>query len=180
MIAPYDTQVTFNGWRTNPNFISAILVSLDLPPELLGDYHLASRLAGDRHRRGEQRRPTGDRTLRPTDIDGQARPQGGGFDAGADEVTGVGRRPSRSTVVRDNFNRARLGARRQLERSDAGYELERHASEPDDAGAAIASGLPARWAAVMGANQEVFFTFTDVSTRRRPSRTSSSSAAATR
>ena len=38
---PYDTVVSFDAWRTNPSFIGAILVTLDVPPTLLGDYHLA-------------------------------------------------------------------------------------------------------------------------------------------
>ena len=39
--APYDTVVAFDAWRTNPAFIGAIMVSVDLDPNLLGDYHLS-------------------------------------------------------------------------------------------------------------------------------------------
>ncbi|EGW23197.1 SdrD B-like domain-containing protein [Methylobacter tundripaludum] len=40
VVTPYDTILDFAAWRTNPAFIGAILVSADLPPTLLGDYHL--------------------------------------------------------------------------------------------------------------------------------------------
>ena len=73
----YDTSVAFAPWRTNPDFIGAILVAVDLPPNLMGDYHLTSdarrpstrgaatksgvRAPADRHRR---RRAAGRRRVR--------------------------------------------------------------------------------------------------------------------
>ena len=35
-------MLAFAPWRTNPNFIGAILVAADLPPRILGDYHIFS------------------------------------------------------------------------------------------------------------------------------------------
>ena len=42
VVATYDTSVAFSAWRTNPAFVGAILVAVDLPPNLMGDYHLAA------------------------------------------------------------------------------------------------------------------------------------------
>ena len=42
VIAPYDVGVTFNTWRNNPAFLGAILISADLPPNLMGNYHLGT------------------------------------------------------------------------------------------------------------------------------------------
>jgi uncharacterized repeat protein (TIGR01451 family) len=39
-VDPYDVSLAFAPWRTNPNFTGAIIVGLDVPPKLLGDYHL--------------------------------------------------------------------------------------------------------------------------------------------
>jgi hypothetical protein len=36
----YDTSVSVLPWRTDPNFINAILVAVDLPPTRMGDYHI--------------------------------------------------------------------------------------------------------------------------------------------
>ena len=38
----YDTSVAFQPWRTNPNLVGAIMVATDVPPTLMGDYHLPS------------------------------------------------------------------------------------------------------------------------------------------
>lgn len=36
----YDTSVTVLPWRTNPNFVGVLLTAVELPPTLMGDYHL--------------------------------------------------------------------------------------------------------------------------------------------
>ncbi len=41
VVMPYDVGVTFNTWRNNPAFFGAIMISADLPPNLLSNYHLA-------------------------------------------------------------------------------------------------------------------------------------------
>jgi hypothetical protein len=93
-----DIPLSFTTWRTNVNFLGAIMVTADLPPNLLGDYHLQS---------GSPAIDTGAATkMVPSyqqppnslaapifDIDNQARPfaatQGGPpstkYDMGADE-----------------------------------------------------------------------------------------------
>ncbi len=112
VVAPHDVTVSFDVWRGNPAFIGAILVAVDLPPNLMGDYHLSACGASPACNLGAASK-TG--VSAPTfDIDNQARPQSGGFDAGADEVGGGGVvvLPLPSLTLRDNFNRAnnaRLG-----------------------------------------------------------------------
>ena len=84
---PFDLAVSFAVWRTNPNFIDAILVALDVPPTVAGDYHLAnqSSVAFDG---GAASKTVGTVTVSsPTfDIDHDLRPAFAGFDIGADEI----------------------------------------------------------------------------------------------
>jgi hypothetical protein len=90
VVTPYDVAVTFNTWRNNPGFLGAILISADLPPNLLGNYHLQNTSPAINLGAASQ----GTVNAPSTDIDGQARPTSGGtgFDAGADEsaVPGAG------------------------------------------------------------------------------------------
>jgi len=85
VVTPYDVAVTFNTWRNNPAFFGAIMISADLPPNLMGNYHLAAGSPavnlGAASKSGISA-PT-------TDIDGQSRPAAGGFDSGADEFVAV-------------------------------------------------------------------------------------------
>jgi len=85
VVTPYDIGVTFNSWRNNPGFLGAILISQDLPPTLLGNYHLLDTSPAVNLGAASQSgvtAPTGD-------IDGAStRPVGGGYDAGADELAG--------------------------------------------------------------------------------------------
>jgi uncharacterized repeat protein (TIGR01451 family) len=93
--SPYDIGVTFNAWRNNPAFLGAIMIATDLPPNLMGNYHIpqsspafnlgaASKvLPAYQVSTGSNGSP---RTAPGNDIDGDARPALGGFDAGADEV----------------------------------------------------------------------------------------------
>ena len=95
VVDSYVTELTFAPWRTNPAFLGAILVGADLPPKLLGDYHLGG-IGSPAYNKGAssklipvyQRVPLST-TTRPaptSDIDGQPRPAQGGFDIGADEI----------------------------------------------------------------------------------------------
>jgi hypothetical protein len=84
IVSSYDVGVTFNSWRNNPAFLGAIMISADLPPYLLGDYHVkgsspASQL-GAAGKSGV--------SAPAFDIDNQDRPSPAGtaLDAGADEV----------------------------------------------------------------------------------------------
>jgi uncharacterized repeat protein (TIGR01451 family) len=40
VVTPYDVGVTFNAWRNNPAFLGAIMISADLPPNRMGDFHI--------------------------------------------------------------------------------------------------------------------------------------------
>ena len=86
-------SLVFAPWRTNPNFLGAILVGLDLPPKMLGDYHLerhdlagASTPGAANKAVPSYQQPPSSLAAPTTDIDGHARPARGGFDAGADEI----------------------------------------------------------------------------------------------
>jgi hypothetical protein len=41
VVSTLDIPLTFTSWRTNVNFVGAIMVTADLPPNLLGNYHLS-------------------------------------------------------------------------------------------------------------------------------------------
>jgi hypothetical protein len=152
--------VTFEGWRTNPAFIGAILVSLDLPPELLGDYHLQpGSIAinkGALNKNGVN--------APAVDIDGDTRPAGGGIDAGSDELPATvpipPPAPFPATSVLDNFNRANstnLGG--NWSGSNAGYRIDTSTLE-------IRGGAapPKLRSASFGTNEEAYFSFSDVAT----------------
>jgi len=85
VVIPYDLSVAFNVWRNNPNFVGAVLVAVDLPPELLGDYHLLNATSPA----FDLGVPIKNRVNAPVfDIDGDGRPGGLEFDSGADELIG--------------------------------------------------------------------------------------------
>jgi hypothetical protein len=85
-------SVSFQPWAQNPAFVGAILVTLEAPPNLLGNYHLAACPGSPACNLGAASKPVPSYQGPPatlaapaTDIDDQARPALGGFDAGADE-----------------------------------------------------------------------------------------------
>lgn len=45
MLATIDIPLTFTSWRTNVNFIGAIMVTADLDPSQMGDYHLSGSIS---------------------------------------------------------------------------------------------------------------------------------------
>ncbi len=104
VVGTYDVAVSFSPWRTNPNFVDAILVAVDVPPALLGDYHItAASTAVDRGAASKNG------VAAPVvDIDGDYRTSGAAQDAGADELPG-GLPPAPTLPalpLLDNFNRA--------------------------------------------------------------------------
>jgi uncharacterized repeat protein (TIGR01451 family) len=92
VVDAYDTVLVFAPWRTNPSFLGAILVGQDLPPKLLGDYHLAGpgspafNAGAASKALPVYQRPPASLAAPAVDIDGQPRPAQGGFDIGADEI----------------------------------------------------------------------------------------------
>lgn len=81
----YDTSVTVLPWRGNPRFVGINLVAVDMPPTLMGDYHVVgltstSSPAFDNGTVSYGGVPTPNR-----DIDGDRRPNDLGYDIGADE-----------------------------------------------------------------------------------------------
>jgi hypothetical protein len=150
LVRPYDTQVSFNGWRTNPNFIGAILISVDLPPELLGDYHIGTGSPavnlGVLSRSGV--------TAPTTDIDGGVRVPPP--DAGADEIAAAGAGLFPAVGVLDNFNRANGALGSNWTSQQNGYGI---ASNRLRAVNGTSSTVPIRWATSFGPSQQAQFTF---------------------
>jgi uncharacterized repeat protein (TIGR01451 family) len=95
VVAPYDVAVTFNAWRNNPAFLGAIMISADLPPNQMGDYHLsgttspAYNLGAASKAIPAYQQPGATRAAPANDVDNQPRPLFGAFDAGADEFPGL-------------------------------------------------------------------------------------------
>ncbi len=92
VVSTYDLSVSFKTWRQNPAFVDSTLVAVEAPPDQMGDYHLSGCPAGaSACNRGAATAPapigTGTISAPATDIDDQARPALGGFDAGADEYS---------------------------------------------------------------------------------------------
>ena len=86
VVQTIDIPVTFNTWRNNPAFLGAILISADLPPNLLSDYHLAT--GSPAANLGAASKTVGTLTVTAPafDLDNQVRPFNGGLDVGADEA----------------------------------------------------------------------------------------------
>ena len=83
VISTYDVSVSFATWRQNPGFVDATLVTVEAPPNLLGNYHLAACPGSPACNLGAA--ITAGVNAPATDIDNQARPALGGYDSGADE-----------------------------------------------------------------------------------------------
>ncbi len=79
----YDLSVSFSTWRQNPAFVDATLVTSEVPPNLMGNYHLGACPGSSACNKGAA--SSGGVNAPATDIDNQARPALGGFDAGSDE-----------------------------------------------------------------------------------------------
>lgn len=87
-----DIPLSFTSWRTNINFIGAIMVTADLPPQLLSNYHLIGNWspafnAGAASKAvPSYQQPPATLAAPAFDIDNQGRPAFGGYDSGADEI----------------------------------------------------------------------------------------------
>mgnify|MGYP005838713129 CR=1 FL=1 len=150
----YDTSVSVLPWRGFPRFVDTLLVAVDLPVTLLGDYHLAAGSPAidiGAASKGAVSAPA-------TDIDGEARPAGTASDAGADEYSGAaGPIAFPSTPIIDSFNRAdgALGAGWAGNINQNTFRILNNQVQVRQNGAIwrIASS---------GADQEAYFTFTKV------------------
>jgi hypothetical protein len=83
VLATLDIPLSFTSWRTNINFIGAIMVTVDLPPYLMGDYHLGGTGSPAWNAGATSKSSI---TAPIFDFDNQARPSGAGYDIGADEL----------------------------------------------------------------------------------------------
>ncbi len=83
VVGTFDLSVSFKTWRQNPSFVDATLVTLDAPPDAMGDYHLNACPGSPACNLGVA--SSNGINAPTTDYDDQARPALGGFDAGADE-----------------------------------------------------------------------------------------------
>lgn len=83
VIATHDVGVAFASWRTNINFIGAILVTADLPPNLMGNYHMLDNTSPAYNSGAASKLLL---SAPAFDIDNQIRPGFGAFDMGADEI----------------------------------------------------------------------------------------------
>lgn len=82
VVSTYDTSITVLPWRTNPNFVGVNLVAVDVPPTLMGDYHLRNGSPAFNNGFGQR-----EGVLAPAyDIDNQTRPFQQ-YDIGADEIS---------------------------------------------------------------------------------------------
>jgi hypothetical protein len=95
--APYDVTVNVLSFRTYPAFRQAVIVAQILPPNLMGDYHLATATPASPARGlgaanvlvswGNTGNNWSYLVTAPTpDIDGDARPTGTRYDAGSDQM----------------------------------------------------------------------------------------------
>jgi len=158
----YDTSVAFSPWRTNPNFIGAIMVAVPQPPELLGNYHLTA--ASPAVNQGAASK---DGVSAPSvDRDGDLRPSSGGYELGADELGslpggGGGGTGFPTSPLLDLFNRANTSSGLGASWGSAGaFQV-----NANQARTALGfGGTPAWLPASFGPNQEAYFTLTRVST----------------
>ncbi|MEZ0448846.1 SdrD B-like domain-containing protein [Cellulomonas sp. ICMP 17802] len=93
VVDPYDLSVSFATWRQNPAFVDATLSAVEVPANQLGNYHLSACPGSSACNLGAAsvavpayQQPGTTLAAPSTDIDHQARPALGGFDAGADEA----------------------------------------------------------------------------------------------
>lgn len=108
VVATIDIPLSFTSWRTNVNFIGAIMVTAGLPDSLLSNYHLSgtaspayNTAASSKAVPSYQQPPS---TLVPPafDFDLEIRPSLGSYDIGADEILPAAAFKS----LLDDFNRA--------------------------------------------------------------------------
>ncbi|MEZ4659066.1 MAG: choice-of-anchor Q domain-containing protein [Caldilineaceae bacterium] len=164
VVAPYNTSVTVLPWRGNPRFVDTLMVTTDATPNQLGDYHLnAGSPAIDSGASGRA-----NISAPQSDYDEDVRPQGAGFDMGADEVAPA--TAFAQFALLDAFavaNRAPLGP--NWSNGDVAVEF-RVLSDQVQVRPAAGLGSDNVWIAdTFGPNQQAFVQFTSIAkaTRKR-------------
>lgn len=161
VVTPYDTSVAFNVWRNNPNFVGAILVAVDQPVSLLGNYHLTSGSPAANVGAGSK----GVVNAPAVDIDGDARPSDGGYEAGADELLGAAEPPPPtgvpfpSTGLLDPFDtNGALSANWSGATATSQFLINRNTVQARGTAGDI------WWSPSFGANQEAYMTLVTIGT----------------
>ena len=150
VVAEYDTSVQVQPWRGNPRFVDILMVTALADANVLGDYHIttgspAADMGAD-SKNGV--------TTPAADIDGDQRPTGAGYDAGADELAGAVVAFPRTDVL-DAFPDAPLNANWVGQR--ARFSVNAPTLEVD---APVNQRATIHWSATrFGPNQEAYFTF---------------------
>jgi len=147
VVATYDLTVQVLPWRGNPNFVDPLIVAVDQPVELMGDYHVQD---------GSSAIDAGTGAGAPSvDIDDDGRPLGVAVDVGADEwVPPLDAFPI--TAILDDFNRAdgALGANWAGNTGTTNFAILNQEVQ-------VLLDGSVYWAAgTFNADQEAFFTFT--------------------
>jgi hypothetical protein len=135
VVLPFDIAVGVLPWRGNPRFVGVNIIATELPSGLMGDFHLT--LASPAINAG--RASLAGVNAPSNDMDGDARPQGGGFDIGSDEMAAV--TPAAGGLVN-------LSPRLSLNIPAGGFDQPvslsfTNLAQPADAYEANAAGLPA-------------------------------------
>ena len=88
VVAPYDVGMSFQVWRNNPAFVGAVMATVDLPPNQMGNYHLTATPVSPAQDAGAASKIVAAVTYAAPafDIDNESRPGFTGFDIGADEL----------------------------------------------------------------------------------------------
>jgi hypothetical protein len=81
-VAEFATGITTMAWRGNPNFVNTTMVVLNVPPKLMGDYHLQAGSPAV-NKGAAQKGVIG---APNQDFDRGPRPTSGGYEIGADEL----------------------------------------------------------------------------------------------
>ncbi len=154
-IGEYDTSVAFLPWRTNPNLVGAIMVATDVPPTLMGDYHIPT--SSPARDAANSVASVGSVSAPTVDIDNAARPTGARYDLGADELPGTTVVAFPRTAVLDAFTPASggLGANWDGDTDQNDYRIQ--------TGQVQVRGSGTVWwraGSTPGANQEAFLTLT--------------------
>ncbi|MDP1807169.1 MAG: hypothetical protein Q8K72_18475 [Acidimicrobiales bacterium] len=157
----FDLSVGFSPWRTNPNFIGALLVAVDAPAGQHGDFHISG-VSPAADIGAASRSGIG---APAWDIDNDGRPNGVGHDIGADELAGIpGPAPAPAplafpqTGVLDAFNRANgaLGTPWTGSTNQNNFRIDGNAVQ------VRLGGDVYRNATAFGADQEAYLTLTQV------------------